>query len=243
MPSLPPAPGIGWNLYPFCEKPSRREQRARDAFGIECRSHSFVSAEDFVPAVSAENNGNVASRKLGYDIGRDGRGIPERFIVVMDKRLHESDGIRFNLEFRVTSFEGIGDDIFETEEKDTAKIAARLENTLLKTYKIESWAIIISFAQLKKVVSEIPGDWESRNDLRRYIAFIREPTTPDEVAREIKPKEGVDFLKPGAGVLYMSTLLSGLTKSGFTKIIVKKVYRDITIRNYTTVQKLLALIE
>ncbi len=41
----------------------------------------------------------------------------------------------------------------------------------------------------------------------------------------------------------MSTKMSGLTKSGFPKLIQKKVYKDITIRNYNTVQKLLILME
>jgi hypothetical protein len=36
-------------------------------------------------------------------------------------------------------------------------------------------------------------------------------------------------------------VLSGLTKSGFTKLINKKVYQDITIRKFSTAQKLLAL--
>jgi uncharacterized protein (DUF1697 family) len=53
----------------------------------------------------------------------------------------------------------------------------------------------------------------------------------------------VDFVKEGKGVLYLSTLLSGLKRSRFTKVIGKSVYRHMTIRNYNTCQKLLALME
>jgi uncharacterized protein (DUF1697 family) len=143
----------------------------------------------------------------------------------------------------VKTFIQSGNVIFESDEKNPSDITDRLEDTLLKTFQINSQVILRSHAQLKKVVAEVPSDWGKRNDLRRYIAFIREPTTARDVMGEVELKEGVDFVKPGEGVIYLSTLLSGLTRSRFTKLISKKVYRDITIRNYTTVQKLLALME
>ena len=53
----------------------------------------------------------------------------------------------------------------------------------------------------------------------------------------------MDSVKEGKGVLYLSTLLSGLKRSRFTKVIGKSVYRHMTIRNYNTCQKLLVLME
>jgi len=114
---------------------------------------------------------------------------------------------------------------------------------LSRTFNIDLRAFVITLEQFKKVVSDIPADWNKRSDLRRYIAFIREPATVPDVISQIELKEGVDSIKAGKGVVYMSTLLSGLTKSRFTRLITKKFYQDITIRNYTTVQKLLALTE
>ncbi len=136
-----------------------------------------------------------------------------------------------------------GNIIFESEEENNDKIVATLENSLSKTLKLDSRVILRTQEQLQKVVSDIPGDWKKRNDLRCYIAFIRAPVTAQDVLREVEMKEGVDFIKPGEGVLYMSTLLSGLTRSRFTKLITKKVYKDITIRNYNTVQKLFDLMK
>ena len=136
-----------------------------------------------------------------------------------------------------------GNVIFESDEEKTSNIASRMERCILKAFKIDSQTIVITYDQIKKVVSEVPPDWDQRNDLRRYIAFIREPVTPLEVLKQIRLKEGVDFAKAGEGVVYMTTLLSGLTKSGFAKLVSTKVYKDITIRNYSTVQKLLTLME
>ena len=68
------------------------------------------------------------------------------------------------------------------------------------------------------------------------------PTMEEGTIAKWRKKEG-DFVKAGEGVLYLSTLLSGLTKSGFTKLAAKSVYKAITIRNHNTAQKLIALME
>jgi uncharacterized protein (DUF1697 family) len=67
--------------------------------------------------------------------------------------------------------------------------------------------------------------------------------TAEDVIREVELKEGVDSVKAGDGAVYMSTLLSGLTKSGFTRLIAKKIYKDITMRNFNTCQKILTLMQ
>jgi uncharacterized protein (DUF1697 family) len=47
----------------------------------------------------------------------------------------------------------------------------------------------------------------------------------------------------GNSIIKMADLKDAVEKSGFTKLISRPVYKDITMRNYTTAQKLLALIE
>ncbi len=143
----------------------------------------------------------------------------------------------------VSTYIQSGNVIFESDDKSVDTIAAKLEDSLFKHFKYDSSIIVRTHQQFKKVVSEIPIEWKTRNDLRCYLAFIKEPVTAQDVIREIKLKDGIDFVKTGPGVVYLSTLLSGLTKSGFTKLVGKKVYKDITIRNYNTAQKLLALME
>ena len=136
-----------------------------------------------------------------------------------------------------------GNVVFDAGENKTATIATKLEDSLLNNFKYDSRIVIRTYEQFKKVIDEIPIEWKTHKDLRCYLAFVKEPVTAQDVIREIELKEGIDSVKAGAGVVYMSTLLSGLTKSGFPKLIGTKVYQDITIRNYNTAQKLLALME
>jgi uncharacterized protein (DUF1697 family) len=139
----------------------------------------------------------------------------------------------------VSTFIQSGNVIFEAEEDNIKKVANHLEESLSKAFNYQSKIVLVSHDQLRRVLSEVPNKWKNHDDLRCYIAFIIEPVTAEAVLAEVKLKEGIDSAEVGKGVLYMSTLLSGITKSGFTKLIGTKVYKYITIRNYNTAQKIL----
>jgi uncharacterized protein (DUF1697 family) len=143
----------------------------------------------------------------------------------------------------VKTYINSGNVLFQTEEKNTERIIQTIEGMLSHTFHYTVRIVVSTHEQIKGILTNVPEEWKRGNDLRCYIAFVRQPITPQEVAKEMAPKEGVDSLKIGKHVVYMSTKLNGLTKSGFTKIASKKVYQDITIRNYNTVQKINTLME
>ena len=138
----------------------------------------------------------------------------------------------------VSTYIQSGNIIFNSNESPE-NIIAKLEQVLTQRFNYDSAVIIKTIDQLEKILAEVPDDWKKSRDMRCYLAFVKEPITTIDVAREARPKEGVDFVKEGDGIVYMSTLLSGLTKNGFTKLITTKVYKFITIRSYSTAQKLL----
>lgn len=148
------------------------------------------------------------------------------------------ENIGFN---NVSTYIQSGNVIFEAQEPDTEEIAARLEAAVLKDFAYESKIVVKNQDELKRIIDGVPQDWLTRNDLRCYIAFLDRTITLEDVLNEVELKEGVDALETGKGVLYMSTLLSGLTRSRFTRLISKNIYKHITIRNYSTTRKILTL--
>lgn len=135
-----------------------------------------------------------------------------------------------------------GNVIFDSAILDQKKIAKQLEQVMLKTFGVVSRVVIRSLPQMKKVIADIPASWK-KDDIRKYVAFIKEPMTAAAAAKEIPVREGVDILDVGDGVLYMATKMEGLTKSGYTKIVGTKIYQDMTMRNFNTTLKILVLME
>ncbi len=142
----------------------------------------------------------------------------------------------------VTTLINSGNVIFESKIVNKSQISKSIEIAVSKILGKKIPIIIVTSEELKKVVEESPSIWKKKNNLRCYIAFIKKPVEPDDVLKEIKLNPDVDLVEKGPGVLYMGTLLSGITKSGFSRLASKKIYQDITIRNFKTVQKLLDII-
>ena len=57
------------------------------------------------------------------------------------------------------------------------------------------------------------------------------------------PREGVDAVWPGKGVIYSQRLSAQRTKSRLSKIAVSPHYKAMTIRSWATTTKLVSLIE
>lgn len=130
-----------------------------------------------------------------------------------------------------------GNVIFNSTLKEKS-IIKKLEIGLSAEFDMDLRVVVRTLTDVKKVVRHAPNNWEKGEDIRRYIAFVRPPKSMEDVIKEMDIKEGVDSVQSGDGVVYMATKLSGLTKSRFSKLAGKPMYKDITIRNYTTVKKL-----
>lgn len=130
-----------------------------------------------------------------------------------------------------------GNVIFDSKVGEKS-IAKKLETGLSAVLSMNIKVVVRTMAEVKQVIAHAPKNWETGDDIRRYIAFVRLPKKPEEVISEITLKEGIDSIDSWDGVVYMTTKLSGITKSGFGKLVGKKIYKEITIRNYTTVKKL-----
>lgn len=130
-----------------------------------------------------------------------------------------------------------GNVLFEEENMPTARIADILENCFLMTFRNRIPVIVLDQPALTKVMDHVPAEWKKPNDLRMYIAFVKSPVKPEDVVNSVKLNKDVDSMKAGPGVLYMSTKLSGLTKSGFTKLVGTDIYKLISFRSYGTIKE------
>jgi uncharacterized protein (DUF1697 family) len=136
-----------------------------------------------------------------------------------------------------------GNLVFESGDKNLQELTRKLEETLRKAFNYDSWVYLKTGGEYRKSVAAVPDEWKQTDDLRCYIAFLRDGIPVGDVLGQVELKDDIDFVEGGDGVIYMSTRLSGITKSRLTRLITKKVYKDITLRNYNTARKLLALLD
>ncbi len=137
-----------------------------------------------------------------------------------------------------------GNVLFRAHETDKAKLTAQVEEMLSAQFNYKARLVLITHEQLKQVVEDAPAHFSANADLHRCdVIFLKEPLTPAEAMQDIRVKPGVDVASVGKSVLYFSRLTSQAAQSYLTKIITLPIYQHVTIRNWNTTTKLLALME
>jgi uncharacterized protein (DUF1697 family) len=93
-------------------------------------------------------------------------------------------------------------------------------------------------------MADAPGQFGKDATKYRYdVIFLKAPLTAKVAMQSITVKDGVDRAYAGNGVLYFSRLMAKATQSRLQRIIALPMYQNMTIRNWNTTTKLLALMD
>lgn len=133
-----------------------------------------------------------------------------------------------------------GNVIFEA--KKAKDLEARIESMLRERFDYEACVVLRTEAELAAAVERAPpGFGEEPSKYRYDVIFLKAPLTAKAALASVAAKEGVDRAWPGPGVLYFSRLVIKASSSRLSKIVSSPIYPRITIRNWNTTSKLLAL--
>ncbi|HEV3480335.1 MAG TPA: DUF1697 domain-containing protein [Gaiellaceae bacterium] len=138
----------------------------------------------------------------------------------------------------VSTFIASGNVLFETAQRDAAKLESALEQALEKRFGLPIIVVVRSRAEFARVVKAIPADWIGNAGLRVNVAFLRRSRDGRTLARELQPRDGVEELVATKSALIWATRRDALTRSGMQKLIRSADYRDMTVRNLNTTLKL-----
>ena len=144
----------------------------------------------------------------------------------------------------VSTYIQSGNVVFDAKEKKRETLTKNIEHTLSKQFGYTAVVVIVSHAELKKIVSTAPNGFGTKPDLYRYdVVFIKPPLKSAAAIQDIRTRDGVDLVVAGRGVLYFSRLIKNVSKSYMSKIVLLPVYKQMTIRNWNTTSKILGLME
>jgi uncharacterized protein (DUF1697 family) len=123
-----------------------------------------------------------------------------------------------------------------------ADLTARIAAALSKEFGYRASLVLRTREQLRRVVEEAPRGFGSKPALRRYdVIFLMEPLTAEEALAQAPVNPDVDEVAAGDGVLYYSRLVAKASKSRLSRVTGLPIYQQMTIRNWNTTTRLLAL--
>ena len=144
----------------------------------------------------------------------------------------------------VTTYIASGNVILESD-MPTSKIKSVIEGALTKNFKLDSELIevlVLSHAQLKAVIDNKPNNFGDEPEKYYSDAIFLIGIDAAEAFTVFSPREGVDRVWQGDGVIYSERLGTERTKSRLSKIVASPFYKSMTIRSWNTTTKLLEIL-
>jgi uncharacterized protein (DUF1697 family) len=131
-------------------------------------------------------------------------------------------------------------------DKSADKVQDQIETALVKSFKLDSELIkvlALTRDQLQAIVNNKPAGFGDSPDKYHSDAIFLMGIDAAQAMSVFNPKEGVDKVWPGTGVIYSQRLSALRTKSRLNKIMGTPAYKLMTIRNWNTTTKLLEILK
>ncbi len=145
----------------------------------------------------------------------------------------------------VSTYIASGNVILKSDKKADA-IKSRIEKLLQKNFKTDDALIkvlVLTHAQLKNVIHKKPKGFGKQPGKYHSDAIFLMDVDPVQAMSVFNPREGVDKIWQGGGVIYSQRLSAHRTKSRLNKIMGSRVYKSMTIRNWNTTMKLMEIMD
>lgn len=132
-----------------------------------------------------------------------------------------------------------------TSGRNADEIALQIETALPKAFKLDSALIrvlVLTRDQLQAVVGDRPKGFGDQPDKYHSDAIFLMGIEAAEAMPIFNPREGVDRVWPGNGVVYSERLSAQRTKSRLSSMMTSPLYKSMTIRSWSTTVKLLDIL-
>ncbi len=146
---------------------------------------------------------------------------------------------------RVSTYIASGNVILESD-KPADEIQDQLEKALPESFKLDDDLIkvlVLTRHQLQAVIDNKPEGFGDQPEKYHSDAIFLMGIDSAVAMPLFNPREGVDKVWPGDGVIYSQRLSSQRTKSRLSKIMATPAYKSMTIRNWSTTTKLLEILQ
>lgn len=124
-------------------------------------------------------------------------------------------------------------------------VAKKIEKALPEAFKLDTSLIrvaVLSLADFEAMIEKRPKGFGGQPTKYHSDAIFLMDLDTAEAMTAFSPKEGVDTVWPGDGVIYSQRLSAQRTKSRLGKAMSSPHYKSMTIRSWRTTMKLLDLL-
>lgn len=137
-----------------------------------------------------------------------------------------------------------GNVLFNAQDGDTAKLEKRMEEVIQERFGLQIRVAVFSKEEWGAILDNAPQNWGKEPSWKHNILVLLRPYNMDNAVAaigELKPE--IETMIAGKGVLYQSASIKMVGRTTTGKLASNPMYKQMTIRNYNTATKLLALLQ
>ena len=130
--------------------------------------------------------------------------------------------------------------------KSARTLGQQIESVLVEDFGLHEdpvKVLVLTAAQVEAIVEDKPYRFGDEPDTYHCDAIFVMGISASSAMTAFSPREGVDQVWQGEGVIYSQRLSAQRTKSRLNKIVGTPAYQSMTIRNWNTTTRLLKLLE
>lgn len=143
----------------------------------------------------------------------------------------------------VSTYIQSGNVIFESDSPRPS-LEDRIEERLERRFGMGLVVVVRSHQQLRNVVTKAPAGFGAQPEkYHSDVIFLKAPLTAAQAMGVFDPREGVDQVWPGTGVVYSARLSERRAQSRLGRIVGTPEYQRMTIRSWNTTTKVLGLLD
>jgi uncharacterized protein (DUF1697 family) len=131
-------------------------------------------------------------------------------------------------------------------DKAAKEVKAQIEEILPENFELDNVLIkvlVLTRDQFQAIIDNKPKGFGEQPEKYHSDAIFLMDIDAAQAMPVFDPREGVDKVWPGEGVIYSQRLSAQRTKSRLSKIMGTPIYKSMTIRSWNTTTKLLKMLE
>jgi len=143
----------------------------------------------------------------------------------------------------VVTYINTGNIIFSNEGLTKTELSRILEGAIQDDFGLQIKVVVRSIDDIQGIIAAIPDTWKNDQDMKSDVMFLWDEVDDESVLENLVIKPTIDTVKYVPGAILWSVDKSTLTKSGMSKLIGTKLYKQVTVRNVNTARKIYELMQ
>lgn len=143
----------------------------------------------------------------------------------------------------VVTYINTGNIIFTYKSLSKTELSRILEEAIHKDFGLKIKVVVRSVDDIRDIINAIPETWKNNQDMKSDVMFLWDEIDDESVLENLVIKPNIDMVKYVSGAILWSVDTKNITKSGKTKIVGSKLYKQVTVRNVNTARKIYELMQ